>query len=111
MLQIKLRLCHLLKVSELEKISAVVLWYLTEFDGHHRVLMLCGHSKEHSTVTFSDVLAAVSVRFEEGKQRMEKRTESSVKGEMDYHYLRLHVKLTMCQNRLAAGLRSDPQGD
>ena len=34
--------------------------------------MLRGHSKEHSTVTLSDVLAAVSVRFEEGKQRIER---------------------------------------
>jgi len=31
-----------------------------------------GHSKEHSTVTLSDVLAAVSVRFEEGKHRIER---------------------------------------
>ena len=33
--------------------------------------MLRGHSKEHSTVTLSDVLAVVSVRFELGKQRIE----------------------------------------
>ena len=39
---------------------------------NHRVLMLGGHSKEHSTVTLSYVLAAVSVRYEEGKQRIER---------------------------------------
>jgi len=32
--------------------------------------MLRGHAKEHSTVTLSDFLAAVSVRFEEGKERI-----------------------------------------
>ena len=28
-----------------------------------------------------------------------------------HHYMRLHFKLKMCQNRLAAGLRPDPQGN
>ena len=32
-------------------------------------------SKEHSTVTLSDVLVAISVRFEEGKQRIERANE------------------------------------
>src|SRR5208282_2148292 len=45
--------------------------------------MLRGHSKEHSTVTLSYVLAAVSVRYEEGKQRIERAKERRLKGDME----------------------------